>query len=427
MAATFAEVWAQRKALIDVWYTSLTNASSLLTKLDTYTQALEGDGAMEAAALARQYRSAYASAMDRVAAADARHLIDLKRAIGSSAAASSARFWLDLSEYMITNSQSVNSRAITYGSVSAGGGNVGTGTIYRLTEDERDKPIEAVVLDVASVRCTKDRQGGAAVGREEFELYYGDEGLDVLESLGSAERGRLLAHSGDELLANASFQTLEGSAASPTDIPGWTVTDLSNVALAVNSSRFTFDETNYFRASPDEAAAELPRALNIKVSCRLRQYVRELGISLDFTKPYLAGCRWNRQVGSGAGDLKIAMGAEEVTVTAAAQTGWQTLILAQTEDLWYATFNEDDLDFMIEWTRTSGDLLIDDVFFAAMDRFGNLWYFALGGATPFKRGDIFTFTDALSGSEAKVQRFHDDVYNVWLPSDNAAGETITDP
>jgi len=78
-------------------------------------------------------------------------------------------------------------------------------------------------------------------------------------------------------------------------------------------------------------------------------------------------------------------------------------------------------------SRTTGSLVLDDVNIDYWTNLDGLYYAALGGATPFIFNDFFTWTDALTGSEGIMQ------YWWWrgglgsLPSNNAGGETITDP
>jgi len=229
----------------------------------------------------------------------------------------------------------------------------------------------------------------------------------------------LVGHAGDEILRNASFQTLDGTVGSPTSIPNWTVGSLI--------ANFELDSTNYFRSSPEEHAAAVSYALKITATDTIRQKMSTLGKTLDPHTPYMSLLRYNRAVGSASGTLVLRMGAETGTVAVSAQTGWNTLALAMDGDKWLRQFQEDDLDLMIDWTRTAGDLLVDDVLFGPMARFDNLWYFVAGGATHFLAEDQFTFTDALVGADAKIQAWLWRAYGVWLPSVTDTTETISDP
>lgn len=418
---TFAEVWAQIADVVDIYDTIRTDGqTSVITKLDTYVQNLEGDGAATAAARARATRAAYAGILDRFRANLEPHLVDLATAIGTAARPGTSEFWRDLREYMVDNSQDLNSRDISFGSISAGGSNVGDGTIYRLTTDEYDQAIEAVFLDVVTARCVRDQNSGTLVGREVFELTHGDALPDRISEAGSGRRGTIVGHAGDEILRNASFQTLDGTVGSPTTIPNWTVAnDIAN---------FELDSTNYFRSSPEEKANGTSYSLKITATDTISQKLSTLNRSLDPNTPYMALCRYNRTVGSDSGTLVLRMGAETATVAVSAQSGWQTLALAMDGDKWLRQFQEDDLDLMVDWTRTGGDgLRVDDVLFGPMTRFDNLWYFAAGGATHFLTEDEFTFTDALNGSDGKIQAWLWRAYGVWLPSVTDTTETISDP
>lgn len=388
MAATFTEKTTQIANAVKIIDDLRTAGGTLVTNLDTHDQALEGDYAAEAGVQAKGLRSAVADAVLRGKSVIDQHLFDVATAIGSDATDPEV-ILSDLYKYMEDNNYVVKSRSMSYGSVSAGGSNVGTGTIYRLTSDQYGNKIESCHPTTTTVKCLQDQNSGTLVGREVFTIYQSNPALDILGLAGSGQRGELIAHAGNEILQNASFQTLTGSAASPTDIPGWTS------SVTVSSTNYTFDETNYFRKSPEEAASgATPRALNVKATATLSQTMRTLGVSLSPSVPYVFGCRWNRQVGSASGTLTLHLGDQTTAVSVAAQTGWQTLIVAMDLNVWLRQFNEDDLDVKLAWSRSGGDLLLDDVFFGPMTQYDGLWYFALGGATHFLRDDIFTFTDS---------------------------------
>lgn len=424
MAATFAEAMDQIVNLVAIADDIRTDGqTSVVTKLDTYIQSLEGDGAPAAGAAAQAVRAAYNRAMLSTRSSALAHLIDVGIAINSNAAPDTDEFWDDLTQYMVDNYQNVQTRDITFGSVSAGASNVGTGTVYCLTVDRHGEPIEAVYLDTVVFECAEDQNTGTAIGKERFLLKMGNASIDRLNEAGAPFRGVATAVSGDEILRNASFGVRGGSSdASPTSVPRWTVGDIAN---------FEFDSTNYFRPSPQERGAT-PRSLKIKATETVTQKLSTINQSLVTGVPYMALLRYNRAVGSATGTLVLRVGSNSATVAVSAQTGWNTLALTIDENLWYENFAEDDLDIQIDWTRTSGDILVDDVVFAPMTQYDNLWYCVVGGATAFLYNDRFTFENALAGSDGKFQSWLWRWFNRSLPSSKAAtqvtaagGRTLT--
>ena len=94
-------------------------------------------------------------------------------------------------------------------------------------------------------------------------------------------------------------------------------------------------------------------------------------------------------------------------------------------NLWYPKWMQDDVDVEITFTRTLGDILIDDLVIVPMDSFDGTWWIMVGGETPFLLDDVFTGTDTEGG--AVVQTHFARAFGMYLPSNNAGGETIADP
>ena len=282
--------------------------------------------------------------------------------------------------------------------------------------------MESVHLDTTTAEVTADQNSGTEVGREVFKVTQGDVSTDILEEAGSGEVGRFVGHAGDEILKNASFQDLEGTEASPTAIPSWTS------SVTVNSTNYSFDSTNFFRTSPEEKSAGTSRALNLKVTTVLSQKAKDLGLSLDYNSPYYMAMRFKRDGPTPAsGTLKLVLGSQIYTVAVAAQTGYNLLEATLDNNLFPENFDEDDLDFKIDWTRTGGELLIDDVMLGKMTRYNGNYYFALGGSTHWLKKDKYTFATTLVGADSIVQRWFHYLYRVSLRSKTDGTETITDP
>jgi hypothetical protein len=136
---------------------------------------------------------------------------------------------------------------------------------------------------------------------------------------------------------------------------------------------------------------------------------------------------WNRQVGSASGTLTLALGSKTTNVVVAAQTGWQVLYLPVTYlNCWPDNFMQNDMTLYIDWARTSGDLLIDDVMLVPMSAFRGQWYMPIGGATPYVKGDKFTWSDSIS-SDSIIQYWLAHAFSMYLPHNAAGAETWADP
>lgn len=425
---TFAECQAQIKRLCYLLHLVRDRAeitsTTLATQIDTIQQAVEGDFTADELDAVEAFRSRYASLMtsevvSSLLTPELLHIAKVRSWPDTDPVAILSRLY----EYMDANSLSVNSRNITFGSVTAGGSNVGNGTINRLTKDENDFPIEATTVEVKTFECRQDANTQTEKGEEVFEVRGTAANKDGLETAGSGVLGTLRAMScrdTAQILQNPSFTTYTGTTSVPTTIAGWTpITTPSSYA------NLEIDTTNYYRLYPGETTGA---SLKIKTTTDgVSQALSVLGSKLSPVKPYYAQIAWNRSVGSFSGTLRLSVGATTVSVVAAAQSGWQVLRLALDQGLWARNFNEADLDIKIEITAfTSGYVLVDDLILVPMEQIDGCWYTIVGGSTPFLRNDTFTFTDS-GGTDAIIQYWLWRGYGMYLPSNNAGSETWTDP
>lgn len=425
---TFAEAQAQIKRLCYLLHLvrdrAEITATTIATQIDTIQQAIEGDFTAEELDAVEAFRSRYASLMtsevvSSLLTPELLHIAKVRDWPDTDPIAILSRLY----EYMDANALSVNSRNITFGAVAAVGSPAGTGTINRLTKDENDYPIEATTVEVKTFTCVQDANSQTEKGEEVFEVRGKAANKDGLETAGSGVLGTLRAMSGKDTaqtLQNPSFTTYTGSAATPTAIAGWTP-----IASPTVYTNLEIDTTNFYRTYPGETTGA---SLKIKTTTDgVSQALSVLGAKLSPTVPYYAQVAWNRQVGSFSGTIRLSVGGSTVSVVCAAQTGWQVLRIALDQSLWLKNFNEQDLDVKVEITAfTSGYVLVDDVILVPMSQIDGCWYTIVGGATPFLRGDSYTFTDS-GGTDAIIQYWLWRGYGMYLPSNNAAGETWTDP
>ena len=156
------------------------------------------------------------------------------------------------------------------------------------------------------------------------------------------------------------------------------------------------------------------------------------GTKLDPNTPYLLAVVWNRAVGSGSGTLVLRMGAANVSVAVAAQTGWNvTLVPGATlgQSNWYRQFAQDDMAIDIQWTRTSGNILFDDVLFIPMTQFEGCYYAALPASTatytPWRLRDTYTWADR--ATDSKIQRHFWRSGLGYLPHSLGSSISVADP
>lgn len=423
---TFAE-WGALLAECCEWLeivrlAAQSNSPNLLAQEDTITQALEGSTTSLATTLSEltALRSNVSRALDGAAFLTAVMFI-VRHRIGSEAE-DITTFVADLNRYMADNSESINSRDITFGTFSAGGSNVGNAVIRRLTVDKWGNDIESILTATGfSARVIEDQNTGTNAGQETWEIRgypAGDDNLDAQDTgRGTGIIQRINNKSADDSdLLNASFADYSGPAATPTAITSWTV---------VNSiSNCEIDTTNYYVASTIEG--DTPAALNLTATEEVNQALSVKGTTLDAENPRYLQVAWNRQVGSASGTLAIHMGATSTSVSVSAQTGWQLLFIPLDENCYPLNFTEDAMDIRIVWTRSGGEILIDDVRFVAIDDVvDTIPTIALGGSTHSLLEDTGTVSDTVA-TNAVIQNTISRNLGVHLQSAGSGGETIAD-
>lgn len=230
-------------------------------------------------------------------------------------------------------SKRVKSRVFSFGSISAGGSNVGTGTINRLTKDAYNHDIENQTADVKTFECVEDEHTGASEHEERFEIRGQAAYRDLLSFTGSGERGVIRAVSSrgaEQYFNNPSFDTFEGSGASITSIPGWTV--------GTNIANFEEVTSSYYRDAPGVTTA---KCVKFETNDSLEQNFNVRPAIFDPGIPVYVQIAYNRQTGSGDGTLTLTFGNVTANVVLAAQTGWNILRIAIGANAWHKNFNKD--------------------------------------------------------------------------------------
>lgn len=318
----------------------------------------------------------------------------------------------------VANTETVKRRNPTFGTVSAGGSNVGTGTVIRCTTDADGEVIEAITPEAKSFRCIGDYQSGTQQHQERFEVRGAAANFDWLEVTGSGRVGSISALSAldtQTYVQNPSWSDGTGTT-TVTALPGWTP---STAGVFTNIQR----STSTYRGG-DNAATQYSLRLDATESVEQALSTRRATFSPGV--PYVCQVAWNREVGSGSGgNIVLTLGGNTATVAIGSTTGWNLLRIALTEESWLKSWNGTDPIVKAEWTSaSSGYVLLDDLILAPMTRFDGSYWAAIGGPTAFLREDTFTFTDSVS-TESIVQYWLWYAFGRYLPS--AASPTWADP
>lgn len=353
-------------------------------------------------------------------------LIQMSRAIGKPQTNPLACLPI-IYDYMALNTGAfpsaprLESRTMTFGSWSATAGNVGTGTLNRLTVDQYGLPLESGFAETKTFQCFADYQSGTNPGQEQFNCLgepFRDSIARYNSSFGSginASTGVLTGITGDTtqaLLLNPSFSDYSGTNASSSfALSNWTLSSGSAASMSVNT-------TNYYRKSAIEQTAG---ALAVTGSVTLTQRLATRAGALDPTQAYYWQFAANREIGSWSGTITLTIGSNATcAITMAAQTGWQIVRPTINKNLYFYNFNTNDLTVTLTITHTSGTLYIDDILWAPYTNIDGTLFALVGGATNFKYYDSGTVTDSEGTNQAStapiMQRAFNEAYGWCMPA-----------
>jgi hypothetical protein len=317
--------------------------------------------------------------------------------------------------------QTLNRREMTFGSLTAGGSNTGTGTIHRVSTDEYGYPIENVMPDLLTFKIVQD-QNSVNKHEEVFEVRGGDPDRDYLVTeTGSGIVDTLTCKSArdtESYLTNPSFTSYSGSGAT-LDFTGWTLSS----ATVFEASTTTYK--GYVGESTGYSIKFIGNGNFYQEPTEDRQTKFDSSVPWFFGFPLYRGSSCD-------GTLTVQLGGitRDITISSLSDSAWTycTLPASLGQSNWYRAWKADSPDIkftLASWT--TGYLLVDDLCLVPMKRIGGHYYTAVGGATSFLCDDYFTITNALESTRAKI------AYWAWrlgwpnFPTATGAGEVITDP
>ena len=373
--------------------------------IDVFVQSFEGEFIpIEGAAVVSRIRALLSSAVDQPQARAALEPILFEYASILAASAtlgfgsgfqSAADVFAALYQWFHDNTDSVESRAITYTSVSANGSNVGNAGVSRLTKDRLGYDLEACHVEKKMLKCIVDQNSGAQKWAESFSIAGEAASFDGLRggATGSGEAAQTTVRAkhagsgaGGSLLNNSSFSDFTASVSSAEQFNNWAET----LTGAAATTDITQDTTNFYRSHPNASAnGSLKIAMDAGGDeITLKQTLTNMRISrLDPDTPYFLRVMVNKTVGTAVGgSVKLKLGSN-TTVTstiAGLSAGWDELVIPFDKTCWLEEFGEDSFDIEIAWDGgTSGFMLFDDVIFCPWDQIdGTFWLVHQNNATP---------------------------------------------
>lgn len=419
MTATIGELWTQMSNVVkivdEIFKFAGQNSPSFASLQDTLQQSYEGDHIGNTNTAITSLRTTLNGICGQSLPLEAL-LVEIARVGYSSLVTTGSLALDDIAKGMNAATETIKNRAWTYGSIAATAGNVGTGTVYRLTTDKYAKTIETGAFPggVVKVEITSDKNTGRQSGTEQASI----NGSGVIPTdyiaLGTCPAGSstLTAYRAqDGLLTGGNFSDAasDGSNVSAT---GWTF------AYTTVTTKLAVDTTNYFRKQSTGAAGVTVKFMADNTAT---QYITQAASFIDPTKPCFLILRYYRY-SSCDGTLTLRLGSKTttVTLTSVSDTTWLDVALGVSgSDGWYEKFKEDSggLGVRIQVdlaSRTTGALGIGEIILAQPVNYDGKWYLMTAGVTDFIKGDSFTFTDSVSNT-GRIQTTLCRLYGKHLP------------
>lgn len=396
---SFADTMAQLAKAIELLDDEQTNIDSFVGKRDTIEQAIAGDFAttQTAALLAMQNSKAGLVTSARAQALLTPFVNDVILAIDGDLTAGFAQKMVDIRDYMAANSQSINSRTMSYGSFSYGGSNVGNAVAYQLAVDRLNSALQGGTAESIIIECSKDQASGARRNAETW-LYKGDAPRDgVLAGSGIRQEVRACYDQQGNILQNSrftSFATSAVSAGSPVT-PGST-TAVANWFLS-DVTKFKLNADFVTRKTAGQADA---KSLSFIDNGNAYQLLSERALTLIPELPYLPIALVYRE-SSCDGTFTIACGSKSqaFTVSSLNNNAWNWLVLDRDYDLYYDRWKQDDARWtMTLASRTTGTLHVQEALLCIPTLVDGRWIWIVGGTTPSARLDTITQSNSQSAN-----------------------------
>lgn len=442
-APSKAEMWTQISnfiALIDahfVW--TNTNSDNYLGLEDTLQQSLEGQHSNDVNSYLRSWRQQLNS---RFSAHRATLLLMFKELAKfgyslSTEGKTDRDILLEIANAMDGGSETVKNRAMTYGSISAGGSNVGSATIYRCTEDVHGNNLEIAVSGTVRADVVSDKNTGATQGNELVtfrgngnvrvdNIQYASSTNEVLPSVQLQTSGNTTG-----LLVDGSFDTLETSSALTKNLQdNWTLNDYT---------LFERDASTFFRFKQGQGARVngTGTALVAKSGTSdvwFAQYIGRTRKTFKKDVPYFLVLRVMVDNALTDGTLTLRLGTQTTTLdvsTLSANT-WADVVLGTDDKGYFENFKENWIDSSTNQdlgvrvrvdvaSRTvAGKIWFDEIVLAEGKLFNGVYYCPVAGgnadgsAADALVGDTWSWADS-SSNTGRIQTMCSELLKFSFP------------
>jgi len=326
----------------------------------------------------------------------------------------------DLRDYMTANAKTVKTRAMSVGSVTAGGSNVGTGIAKCLSLDILGNQIQSSRADAPTILCTNAQgsAGSTGAGKRNNELFSyrganapGGSGLILpiaaaWDSEANLQNSRFAGFTGTKPTA--------GSPVTPAAVGafnGWTMSATTNFRCGLD-----------FAARYPAGGASTAYHLSFVGNGTITQNLAQRGASFNPRTPYLPAALIYRE-GTSDLDITLTWGSKSQTFQldggSFGDGAYTWAVVDIDKDLYAKNWWSDSANFAItgaNWSTGKAHIIQSGLFSPVA--INGLWYWILGGATPFQVGDLFAQT---------ITQSSDGINQRWLTAEAQVSSGIVLP
>lgn len=305
---------------------------------------------------------------------------------------------ISLRDYMVANSKTIEERTMSYGTVTAGGSNVGNGIAPCLTVDKFGNQLQSASADTLTLTCLRD---GSSGGTKNAETFRATSGYDY--NLANIDEEFQASYDGNNLLSNPRFQSYSGPAiAAGAPVAPNAVGNFSSWTLS-GTAPFLGQMDVFTRYEP--GGATRTKAINFG-NGNMYQELTEARKTIDPDVPLLPAALFYKVAGA-TGNITIAWGSKSqvITVASLTNTAWNWVYPDRDLDLWYDNWKQNASRITITVdTLAVAAIHIQEAGLYKPVAINGAYYWLLGGSTPFVKSDLFT--QAVSQSaDGLIQRW----------------------
>jgi hypothetical protein len=301
---------------------------------------------------------------------------------------------VEIRDYMVANSKTVEERVLTVAAINPDGSNVGDNEMYALAVDRHNKPLQSATVEAVKFECKQDSGNGSRKNNELFKYIGTTASKDDAAVAGTGLNTDIsVSYDSENILRNSRFSSFNGTvptAGVPTVAPNTTA--FASWTLDTAAS-FKASVDNVTRIAQNQTSAKALRLAAAAANVNQRLFIG--GFDFNVERPYLPAALIHR-ANAVTGNIVLSWGSKNQTFTVASLTNndYTWIVADRDQDLYYDNWKQEDplIDVAFNTLSVPDDVQVIEVGFFPGLLINGFWWWLLGGDTPALREDFFTTT-----------------------------------